>query len=57
MLQNRVEDREQFPHARRERDLLRFVCSLQTLIEGPDHRIGGAKRFQEPLIVSTRRLR
>lgn len=46
MLQHRVEGREQFPHARRERDLLRFACSLQTLIEDPDHRVeaGGDNR-------------
>ena len=37
MFQHRIENRQQLPHARRERDLLRLSCSLQALIEGPDH--------------------
>lgn len=39
MFQHRIENRQQLPHARRERDLLRFARSLQPLIEGSDHRI------------------
>ncbi len=39
MFQYRIENRQQLPHARSERDLLRFARSLQALIEGSDHRI------------------
>jgi len=39
MFQHRIENRQQLPHARRERDLIRFARSLQPLIEGANHRI------------------
>lgn len=39
MFQHHIENRQQLPQARRERDLLRFARSLQTLIEGANHRI------------------
>ena len=39
MFQHRIEDRQPFVHARRERHLVGFPRTLQSLIEGADHRI------------------
>jgi len=39
MFDHCVENDQELTHARRECHLLRFPCSTQALIEGPDHRI------------------
>lgn len=46
MFQHRIENRQQLAHAGGECHLLCLSRSLQTLIEGPDHRVeaGGDNR-------------
>ena len=43
MFQHRIEDRQQFVHAGRERHLLGFPRALQPLIEGADHGIKASR--------------